>query len=84
MKAIATLMITLFVLQASVATVPGRSGREVCYENCWKRYDRCLSAAYDDYWRCRRFGEEMQCYFAFDFQRRICNWEYRSCMRSCR
>ena len=84
MKAIAILMITLFVLQASVVTVPGSSGREACKRYCWIRYDWCLSAAYDNYRRCRRYGEEMQCYFAFEFARRICNWEYRSCMRSCR
>lgn len=84
MKAIATLMITLFVLQVSVATVPGRSGQAACYRNCSIRYDQCLSQAYDEYRRCRRFGEEMQCYFAYEFNRRSCSWDYRSCMRWCR
>ena len=84
MKVIATLMITLFVLQASVATVPGRSGRAVCQIKCWVNYDRCVSAAYDEYRRCRRFGEEMQCYFALQFQKAICNREYRSCNSGCR
>ena len=84
MKAIATLMITLFVLQVSIATVPGRSGQAVCYKNCWRSYERCLSQAYDDYQRCRRFGEEMQCYFAYDLNRRICSREFRNCMTWCR
>ena len=84
MKAIATLMITLFVLNASVATVPGISGRAACHRNCWSSYDRCLSAAYDNYRRCRRFGEEMQCYYAFAFARSMCNRDFSACIRWCR
>lgn len=84
MKAIATLMITLFVLQVSIATVPGRSGREVCHRNCWIRYEQCLSQAYDEYRRCLRFGEEMQCYYSYYFNRSSCSQDYRNCMRWCR
>ncbi len=84
MKAIVTLMITLFILQASVVTVPGSSGQAGCQIRCWVRHERCLSAAYDAYRRCRRFGEEMQCYYVLQFQERICNREYRHCVRWCR
>ena len=79
MKSIATLMITLFVLHASVSIVPGRSGQWVCRMNCWNQYERCASWAYDDYRRCRRFGEEMQCYFAFQTQKGSCRRDYRDC-----
>ena len=84
MKVIATLIITLVILQASVATVPAGLGTWACKSACWARYEWCLSAAYEAYRRCQRFGEEMQCQFVLEFQKRICNRQYRSCMDWCR
>ncbi len=84
MKLIATLMITLIVLQASVVTVPAGADTWACKIACWARYEWCTSAAYEAYRRCKRFGEEAQCQFVLEFQKRICNRQYRSCMDWCR
>lgn len=84
MKLIATLMITLVVLQASVATVPAGLGTWACKSVCWAQYAWCSSAAEDAYWRCKRFGEEAQCQAVLRFQMRICNRQYASCMDWCR
>lgn len=84
MKLVATLMITLFVLQASIATVPASTGKWACKVACWNDYRRCVSAAYNDYQRCQRFGEEAQCQFVLEFQKAICYRQYDSCTSSCR
>ena len=84
MKLIATLIITLFVLQGSVATLPATLETWVCKTACWARYEWCFSAADSAYQRCKRYGEEAQCQFVFEYKKSICNRQYASCMDWCR
>ena len=84
MKLIATLIITLIVLQGSVATVPAGPITWLCKSACWARYAWCESAAYSAYRRCQRFGEEAQCQAVLEFQKGMCDREYASCMDWCR
>lgn len=84
MKIFFTLMITLAVLQGSVATVPAEPIEWICKVACWARYEWCESSAYSNYRRCQRFGEEAQCHYVLEYQKRICNRQYDSCMNWCR
>ena len=84
MKLIATLMITLVILQASVATVPAGPITWICKSACWARYSWCSSAAEAAYQRCRHYREEAQCQWVFNFQMSICDSQYASCMDWCR
>ena len=84
MKLIATLIITMVILQASVATVPAGPITWACKAACWARYSWCISSAYSSYRRCQQFGEEAQCHYVLEFEKEICRREYRSCMNWCR
>ena len=84
MKLIATLMITLVMLQGPAATLSASSNYWRCRASCWIRYQYCAAAVEAAYERCRRYGEEAQCRYAYNFGMRICDREYYYCRAGCR
>ena len=58
MKLIATLIITLVILQGPAATISASSNNWICRASCWLSYQYCAATVEAAYERCRRFGEE--------------------------
>lgn len=83
-KLIATLIITLVMLQGPVATLSAGSNNWICKLGCWFSYEYCSASAEAAYQRCRRYGEEAQCQYVYYFEMRICNREYSRCKAGCR
>ena len=84
MKLIATLIITLVMLHGSVATISAGPSHWICRASCWISFEYCSASAEAAYDRCRRYGEEAQCRYIYNFEMRICYREYSNCKAGCR